>query len=272
MTTTLDGLWVLQVLCGIEVVASELGLRPHLARFESKQTALAHPSAHELIEAGVINADGDVDAAVAEWLTVLSRRDIALLIQARTPNPAAPSDRVLLARFAHWWVALERAGDRIRISDAGRAISEEAAANLLGVQVDRLCGDSPAARMRPATIPVEGLLCAVHDDQSLRRFLVEQRLDAGQIRALTIAADVGRSAQASIVAVQSDAGRPRISMDVVAIIDTPDGRLAVEHIQTGSGRWMVVSPGSRKSIADSLQRMLRRLTADENWFIHRKVV
>ncbi|HOB50942.1 MAG TPA: ESX secretion-associated protein EspG, partial [Mycobacterium sp.] len=34
LTTSIDGLWVLQVLTGIEVVAPELGLRPHLPSIE----------------------------------------------------------------------------------------------------------------------------------------------------------------------------------------------------------------------------------------------
>ena len=40
LTTTLDGLWVLQVLSGIEVLAPELGLRPILPSLETAQLAL----------------------------------------------------------------------------------------------------------------------------------------------------------------------------------------------------------------------------------------
>ena len=35
LTTTIDGLWVLQILAGIEVLAPELGLRPILPSFET---------------------------------------------------------------------------------------------------------------------------------------------------------------------------------------------------------------------------------------------
>lgn len=48
--------------------------------------ALAHPIADELRAAGVITDAGGVDEAVLEWLTVLSRRDVALLIYAQTPT------------------------------------------------------------------------------------------------------------------------------------------------------------------------------------------
>ena len=87
LTTTLDGLWVLQVLTGIEVLAPELGLRPHLPSVETPQMALAHPIARELVAAGVMDDAGVVDQTVVEWLTVLSRRDVALLMHVQTPDP-----------------------------------------------------------------------------------------------------------------------------------------------------------------------------------------
>ena len=86
LTTTIDGLWVLQILAGIEVLAPELGLRPILPSFETAHKALAHPIAAELRAAGVIDEAGTVDSVVVEWMTVLSRRDVALLIQVRNPE------------------------------------------------------------------------------------------------------------------------------------------------------------------------------------------
>lgn len=131
LTTTLDALWVLQVLTGIEVLAPELGLRPHLPSVESPQRALAHPAAGELREAGVIDDAGAVDQTVVEWLTVLSRRDVALLVDANTPAAVGAQERILLARFAQWWVTLERCAGQVRLSGAGVAASEQSAARLI---------------------------------------------------------------------------------------------------------------------------------------------
>src|SRR4030088_1177768 len=75
LTTTVDGLWALQVLTGIETVAPELGLRPHLPSVEPKRLALGHPVTTELRDVGVIDESGAVSTTVVEWLTVLSRRD-----------------------------------------------------------------------------------------------------------------------------------------------------------------------------------------------------
>ncbi|HET9874892.1 MAG TPA: ESX secretion-associated protein EspG, partial [Mycobacterium sp.] len=64
LTTTVDGLWALQVLTGIETLAPELGLRTILPSVETKQLALASPIAAELRSAGVIDDSGVVDPTV----------------------------------------------------------------------------------------------------------------------------------------------------------------------------------------------------------------
>ncbi|WP_059014822.1 ESX secretion-associated protein EspG [Mycobacterium sp. M26] len=276
LTTTVDGLWVLQVLSGIEVLAPELGLRPHLPSVETHEMALAHPVADELRAAGVITEAGGVDDAVLEWLTVLSRRDVALLVYAQTPAHETEPERVLLARFAQWWVALERSGIMVRLSSAGTATTEESAGVLINSQIDRLCGELKPASLRPVTLDTAELLAAVHDRASLRAYLVDKRLDSDQISTLTLAADTERSAQASVVAIQAGAAngpaRSHIEQGAVTIIDTPQGRLVSEHVSRGGRSWMIVSPGSPGNIASAVQNMVRRLPAEDEWYSHRKVV
>ncbi|BBX05347.1 ESX secretion-associated protein EspG [Mycolicibacterium aichiense] len=276
LTTTVDGLWVLQVLSGIEVVAPELGLRPHLPSVETAQMALAHPIADELRAAGVINDAGGVDEAVLEWLTVLSRRDIALVIYAQTPAQDIEPERVLLARFAQWWVALERNGILVRLSGVGTASSEESAGMLINSQIERLCGEMKPASLRPVTINVPELLAAVHDQASLRSFLLDRRFDSDQVTMLTMAADTDRSAQASVVAIQSGMpsgpARSHIEKGAVTILDTPQGRLVSEHVTRAGKSWMIISPGSAANIASAVLKMVRRLPAEDEWYSHRKVV
>ena len=276
LTTTVDGLWVLQVLSGIEVLAPELGLRPHLPSVETHRMALAHPIAAELRAAGVITDSGEVDGPVLEWLTVLSRRDVALLVYAQTPVHETEPERVLLARFAQWWVALERSGIAVRIGGVGMATSESSAGILINSQIERLCGEMKPASLRPVTLDVAELLRAVRDQASLRAFLLDKRLDSDQIHALTLAADTQRSAQASVVAIQSGVAngpaRSHIDRGAVTIIDTPQGRLLSEHVSRGAASWMIVSPGSSGNIANAVQKMVRRLPAEDEWHSHRKVV
>lgn len=276
LTTTVDGLWVLQVLTGIESLAPELGLRPLLPSVEPKHLALAHPVTAELRAAGVIDDCDAVDSAVVEWLTVLSRRDVALFLQIRTPDDDEPA-RVLLARFAQWWVVLERSAELIRISGAGTANAEGAASAVLNAQIERLCGENSAAPLRPVTLDSDALRAAATSRETFDRFLADQRLDAHQLRMLTLAADSGRSAQASIIAIQSGVatGRTRrthIDGGAVTIIDTPDGRLVAEDVHSAGKKWMIVAPGTKSNVATAINHMLRRLPADEEWHSYRKVV
>lgn len=276
LTTTLDGLWVLQVLAGVEVVAPELGLRPHLPSTETATAALAHPVAQELRAAGVISAAGEVDRAVLEWLTVLSRRDVALVLYAQTPNAQSVPERVLLARFARWWVALERHGDLIRLSGVGTATSESAAARLVSSEIERLCGRLHPASLRPVTLDVDQLLDRVGDRESLRHFLRGQRLDSDQVAALMLASDVERSAQASIVATQAGVSgapaRSHVESGTVTIMDTPAGRMVAEHLSAGGKRWMVVGPGTVGNVTSAVLTMTRRLPSRSDWHCYRKVV
>ncbi len=50
LTTTVDGLWLLQAVAGIEQVCPELGLRPLLPRLDTAAAARRHPIAAELTE------------------------------------------------------------------------------------------------------------------------------------------------------------------------------------------------------------------------------
>lgn len=277
LTTTVDGLWALQVLTGIEVLAPELGLRPVLPSVETKQSALNHPVAAELQTAGVINEHGDVDPAVMEWLTVLSRRDVALYMQARTPAGGTVAAQVTLARFAQWWVALERTDYLVRLSGAGTASAEGAASQVISNQVERLCGTSKPALLKPVTLPVDVLLARVKDKESLRKFLMtDVQLDPDQMQLLMLAADPEQSAQASIVALQAgmNTGPARVHLErsVVTIIDTPEGRIVAEHVPQQGKMWMIMSPGSPGNIATAVNQMVRRLPAQQEWFSHRKVV
>lgn len=277
LTTTVDGLWVLQILAGIETVAPEIGLRPILPSVETPHAALSHPIAAELRAVGVIDESGVVDPVVVEWLTVLSRRDVALVIHMRMPEGGETPDTALLARFAQWWVVIERSEDLVRISGAGTSTTESAANHVVLSQIERLCGTQEPAKLQPVTVDVEQVMSGVSSRDSLRQRLLREPLDGHQLQVLMMAADVHRSARAFIVAVQSgvDTGGPtriHVEQSAVTIADTPEGRLVGEHYRSAGKRWMIVGPGTRSSIGDAINRMVRRLPANEEWFSYRKVV
>ncbi|HEU0191841.1 MAG TPA: ESX secretion-associated protein EspG [Mycobacterium sp.] len=276
LTTTVDGLWVLQVLSGAEAVAPELGLRPILPSVETRQLALAHPAAADLRSAGVIDDDGAVDIAVREWLTVLSRREVALVVHLHRPDGDAPA-RVVIARFAQWWVVMERSAEFIRIGGAGTATAEGAANSVLIGQIERLCGTMPAARFQPVTLDSAPLRRCGADPEKLRAYLVGRGLDGEQVQIIMAAADPQRSAQASFAALQTgiDAGGPtrtHVGHTVVTVLDTPQGRLVAEQVTSAGRTWIIVGPGTATGIATAINQMLRHLPADQEWHSYRKVV
>ena len=260
LTTTVDGLWALQVLSGIEVVAPELALRPHLPSVETRPMALSHPVAGELRDAGAITASGEVDGHILEWLTVLSRRNRALLMHA-SPVASTPSpDTILLAGYSRWWVALERRGSFVRLSGVGTATTEQTAGQLISKQTERIWGRRSPAVFRPVTVDVGDLVSSVVDRRSLLAFLARNKVDADQAAALVQASDPTVSRQITAVAVTSAtsgaARTSRIGEDAVTIIDSPAGRLSCEHVRRGGKTWMVITPGTAGQVASAVTRLI----------------
>lgn len=275
LTTTVDGLWVLQAVTGVEQTCPELGLRPLLPRLDTPERALRHPIVAELKTAGVLDDADEVDPMIREWLTVLLRRDLALMVHIDVPG--REPTRVSICRFASWWVVLERHGELIRLYPAGTAANETAASDLVVGQIERLCGVAEAAALRPVTLDTEHLLASVRDSATLRTFLLTQRLDADQLQLVLAAADPARSARASIVALQAGVGpdelaRMAVGETSVSIVDTPSGRVCIESVISGQRRYQIVSPGSRSDIGGAVQRLIRRLPAGDEWYSYRRVV
>lgn len=277
LTTTVDGLWVLQILTGIETVAPELGLRSIRPSVETRESALAHPVAAELRAAGALDKSDTVDGAVVEWLTVLARRDVALLINVRTPDNRSAPAGALLARFAQWWVVMERSDELVRIGGAGTSTAEGTANGVIRGQIERLCGTNKPAPLRPVTLDIGALQEKATNRQALDAFLGSQRLDADQRQILKMAADEERSAQAGIVALQSGVAlagptRTHVEQSAVTVIDTPEGRIVAEHEPSAGKKWMILAPGTAANITSAVNRMMRRLPANDEWYSYRKVV
>lgn len=165
---------------------------------------------------------------IREWLTVLLRRDLGLVVMMGVPG--REPTRASINRFATWWVVLERHGEMVRLYPAGTASNESSASELVVGQIERLCGVAEAAPLRPITLDTEQLLNSVRDTASLRAFLLEQRLDADQLQVVLTAADPARSAHANIVALQAGVGpdelaRVAVGDATVSIVDTPGPRV-----------------------------------------------
>lgn len=174
-------------------------------------------------------------------------------------------------------MAIERSGNLVRISGTGITNNEGTASAALNLQIERLCGASEPAKLRPVTLDADALRAAATDEASLHEFLGKQGLAADQVHMLKLATDPGRSAQASFVALHSgvDNGSPTrtyIDPGAVTIIDTPEGRVLAEQVSSGGKKWMIIAPGTKSNIGAAINHMVRRLPADQEWHSYRKVV
>jgi len=275
LTTTVDGLWVLQAVTGIEMLCPELGLRPLVPKLETADYALRHPMADSLKAAGALDDAGEVDPIIREWLTVILRRDLTLLVNVNVAGQEPV--KAAVCRFAHWWVVLERNGDLVRLSAAGQSNDESSAQQVIVGQVERLCGVNEAAPLRPITLDGNKMLEAVTDSASLRRFLLTQGLDADQLRMMNLLGDPATSTAATIVGIQAGIGddehaRLKVGESTVTIADTEAGRVCVESVEDRGRRFQMVSSGTRTEVGAAVCRLIRKLPAGVDWHSWRRVV
>lgn len=108
-------------------------------------------------------------------------------------------------------MVLERHGLEVRLYPAGSAADQEAAGDLLVGQIERLCGVTDPAPLRPVTLDTRELLERVRSPESLRQHLAALRLDIDQQQIVAMAADPELSGQANIVAIQPGAGAEELA-------------------------------------------------------------
>lgn len=271
LTTTLDGLWALQVFAGIERVCPELGLRPHDRRSETPRLASSLDVVSELINEKAITAHGDgfvVDKPIVNWLTVLSRREVALMVLIQQPggNTDLP-ERVVLARRGQWWVSMAiYRGTTVAIKPMGIATTHADAAALIRRELDAICGVHEPAKFRPLTVATAGLRGCKHE-RDVERLVIAAGADVDQLRAGLALSKSGLSAQASICAFQQGQKTvPTVSNFFVTIADTEQGRMMVKNIISGGQQWTILAPGASGNINSAVIELLKTLPANEDWY------
>ncbi|SKO34794.1 Putative ESX-2 secretion-associated protein EspG2 [Mycobacteroides abscessus subsp. abscessus] len=270
LTTTLDGLWALQVFAGVERVCPELGLRPHDKRSETPRVAKSLDVVSELINEKAVTAHGDgflVDKPILNWLTVLSRREVALvmLIQQPGENTDLP-ERVALCRRGKWWVSLAIYGNAtVRIKPMGIATTHDDASTLIRRELEAICGTNEPAKFKPLTVSTSRLR-ACKNERDVERLVIEAGADVDQLRAGLALSRSGQSAQASLCAFQQRQKTvPTVSPLFVTIADTDRGRLMIKNVISGGQQWTILAPGISKSINSAIIELLKSLPANEEW-------
>jgi hypothetical protein len=278
LTTTPNGIWVLQALLGIETLPASLRLRPFVA---SAHDAGAVPTVAGpvpltrtaeyagLVAAGVIDAAGAVDGAVKDWLTVLARRDRDVTLAIRRPDPAtvgtelprAAERTLVIAQYRRWLVLIARDGQEVVLDAVGEDENPDRRVELMCATLLTALGDAEPADIEGVNLPADVLRAAVTQAgpggpaavaAAFGRLGLAPRL----VEVLTAATRVDESALA-VLFVADRGVTHRVHPRVLTLADTDSGRISISTSTATDGReWVTVWPAGRAGVHDDLVRLL----------------
>jgi len=280
LTTTVAGVWVLQALLGVETLPAALRCKSFL------------PSAHEsliidtttrrqplsqtaeylsLVSAGVIDANGRVDDAVRDWMTVLGRPDRQVLLTLRRPGETVTVDgqstptvheRVLVVcRHRRWMAMAARDGEAMVIDAVGE--SDDAPE-----QVEMVChallgafGDAAPADINGVNIAADLIASALEQAAPRGRDAVLTALSRlglapAQAEVLAAATRLDESAMA-VVSVIDHGVRQHVHPRVLTVADTAYGRIRIATTTAADGaKWLSIFPAGGEELREDLTELL----------------
>ena len=154
LTTTPNGIWILQALLGVEKMPTALRLRPFIPSVDGDGTVATElgdvpwsqtAEYNSLAAAGVIDEHGRVDDAVRDWMAVVGRPQREVLVVIRRPKPidgpvpdgedvpALIEERVMsICQRDRWLAMIARSGDEVVLAPLGEAARSDE-------QIDLIC-------------------------------------------------------------------------------------------------------------------------------------
>lgn len=269
LSTTTEGLWLLQALCGIETLPAILLTRPFIA---DVGPPASHPGLDTLVQAGAILAGDhrEVHPQIRQWLDTLGAPDIVLgaMIERRNPSGAAQHLRVAIARRAMMTVAAARHAEDVTVENVGSVPSMRA----LLARLLPLCGPPTAPAdfdtiMMPTAEFLDGLASVVRGDHTPKIALGRLGLTAAQQRVLTAAADHPLM-EMSLGVIRHDIRGDHMGIAAVAVTDTVEGRVVTGPVRSESGQWWTrIAPGTLAAGAAALTSLLDTVGVSD-WYGH----
>ena len=162
LTTSVECVWALQALVGVERMPTALHLKPFIPSAHAdlivETTAGGTPLSgtaqyHSLVSAGVIDHRGQVDAAVRDWLTVLGRPDREVVLTIRRPDqpgtaesgPTVHERAMVVCRHGRFLAMAARDGAEMVIGGVGEADDASHQIELICQMLMPALGDHPPA-------------------------------------------------------------------------------------------------------------------------------
>jgi hypothetical protein len=278
LTTSVEGVWVLQALLGVESMPVALHLKPFIPSVHAELTVdttagrvpLAQTAQYDsLARAGVINTRGEVDAVVRDWMTVLGRPDREVVLTIRRPDQPATDttgptvhERVMVVcRHRRWMALAARDGDQMVIGGVGESDDPTQ-------QIDAVCrmllpalGSHPPADIDGVNVSRQLIQTALESAvplgaDAVARALRLAGLGPREVEVVQAATRLDNSAMAVVAIIDHGAGL-RAHPRVLTVADTEFGRISVTTTTGADGKaWMSIWPTTPSGLRQDLAELL----------------
>ena len=266
--TTCEGVWLLQALCGVEMLPSPLLLRPYVA---ASGVPGGHPGIAILRKAGALIDDETVHPTVARWLETLGAPDIALCVDVRRGGEFM---RLVVARRDGMHAAISRSGaddgDNVTIEELGAVPSMRVLYAADHGIVRAVARTGRPARFDPITVRsadfVAGLGQVARGDHTPAVAFRGLALTAEQRRLVMLAADKPLM-EVSFALLVHDARGDHVALASAAVTDTEEGRIVTGPVRGEDGTWWTqLVPGTADAGASALRSLVA--TMGTTWADH----
>jgi len=288
LTTTPNGIWMLQALLGVEKMPTALRLRPFIPSVDGDGTVATElgdvpwsqtAEYNSLAAAGVIDRDGRVDDAVRDWMAVVGRPQREVLVVIRRPKPLdgpvpddedAPAlieERVMsICQRERWLALIARSGDEVVIAPIGEAARNDEQIDLICDTLMHAFSRGEAAAISGFNVPSATFESTLKENvpkgrHVLAAALARLGLSPDQVAVLSAACHLDESAMA-VVSVIDHGIKDHFHPDVISVIDSEFGRITISHTTGPDGtRWTSIWPTSAEGLRQDLAKLLNSAEA-----------
>jgi hypothetical protein len=277
LTTSVECVWALQALVGVEQMPTALHLKPFIPSAHGdlivETTAGRTPLSgtaeyHSLLRAGVISDRGQVDAAVRDWMTVLGRPQREVVLAIRRPDQPGTADTgptvyervMVVCRHGRFLAMAARDGEEMVIGGVGEADEPSRQIELICQMLVPALGDHPPADMDGINVGKDVLEVALDGAGSgpdaMSGALRRAGLGPWEVEVVAAATRLDQSAMA-VVAVVDHCPEIRPHPRVLSVADTEYGRISFTTMSGADGKeWLSIFPttpsGLRQDLGDLL--------------------
>lgn len=277
LTTTVECVWVLQALVGVEQMPTALHLKPFIPSAHAdlvvetthgRQPLSNTAQYHSLVDAGAITEAGQVDGAVRDWMTVLGRPDREVVLTIRRPGEPATGDvgptvherSLVVCRHERFLAMAARDGEQMVIGGVGESPEPAQQIELISQMLLPALGDHPPAEIEGINVPKATVVMALEHAGSSAEARSEalRRLGIGpwEVEVIGAAMSLDQSAMA-VVAVVDHGADIRPHPQVLTVADTDYGRISFTMTTGADGQeWLSIFPTTPTSLRQDLGELL----------------